>query len=820
LIFVPESPRTWSFGVSNIIGRICHVLFLIAIAVLGAGAQERGSALPLAAGDHAIPLPAASAPQHPARRLRIQRPNPVPVGYVQVGALDRGMKDGPWYRLRGKSYVETAEFLLKADDIDYNEDTGYVEARGNVYLQHFEQGEELWADRAEYYLDSDTGKFYNVRGSARLDIDAKPGLLTTENPFTFGGKWAEKLKEKYILHDGFITNCKMPNPWWVLKGPTFDIVPDERAISRRTVFWVRGKVPIFYAPYFYKSLEKLPRKSGFLTPNIGNSSRRGKMVGVGYYWAINRSYDATYQMQYFTERGPAHTIDFRGKPNDRTDFNLLFYGVQDRGLLQPDGTRVKQGGYLLNFIGRSELGDGFYARVEGNYLSSFVFRQNFMDSFTEATNSEVHSTGFVGRDWNGYGVTFLFQRLENFQSDQPNDTVVIRKLPQAEYRSVDRQIWDKLPIWVSWDSSAGLLGRTQLAFQTRQFLERLDAYPRVTTSFGWKGFTLTPSFAVRESHWGESRQGYDIIGQNINRRAREFGTTLELPSLERIYNGPKWLGQLKHVIEADATYTYITGVNVFDQLIPFDETELYSNTNQVEFAVTNRLYAKRNGSVNEILTWRVAQQRYFDPTFGGAVIPGQRNIVLSTMEFSPFAFLDGPRNYSPVSSSLRISPKGGLGVEWRADYDPLRGKMVDSGITADARFGKYIFSLGHTTVAAVPLQQPGQALTTYSNLCQAYADRELSLLSPCASQLQGTIGYGEVTKPGWSVRFSPVYDFRQGVLRYATTQFTYNTDCCGVSLQYIRFGNIGGRNDTQFRLSFQVANLGSFGTLKRQERIY
>jgi LPS-assembly protein len=818
LIFVPESPRIWSFGVSNIIGRICHVLFLIAAGALAALAQEQGPALPRFSGEQPLPLPRAVPARQPAARLRVVRPNPVPDGYVQVGALDRGMKDGSWYRLRGNSYIETASFLLKADDIDYNEDTGYAEARGNVYLQHFENGEELWADRAEYYLDSDTGKFYNVRGSAKLDIDAKPGLLTSESPFTFGGKWAEKLKEKYVLHDGFITNCKMPRPWWVLKGSVFDIVPDERAIAHSTIFWMRGKVPIFYTPYFYKSLEKLPRKSGFLTPNIGNSSRRGKMVGVGYYWAINRSYDATYRMQYYTQRGPAHTIDFRGRPNASTDLSMLFYGVNDRGLPQSGGTRLKQGGFLLYFTGKSDLGHGFYARAEGNYLSSFIFRKNFMDSFTEATSAEVHSTGFVARDWNGYGLTFLLQRLENFQSDQPNDTVVIRKLPQAEFTSGGRQLWDKLPIWVSWDSSAGLIGRTQLAFQTRQFLERWDAYPRITTSFGWKGFTLTPSAAIRSSHWGESRLGDDVLGKNIDRNAGELGATLNAPSLEKIYHGPKWLGDVKHVIEPSVTYTYITGVNVFDQLIPFDETELYSNTNQAEFAITNRLYAKRNGSVDEIFAWRVAQQRYFDPTFGGAIVPGQRNVVLSTMEFTPFAFLDGPRNYSPVSSSLRISPKGGFGIEWRADYDPLRSKMVNSSIMADARFSRYIFSIGHTTVGAVPLPKPGLA-ASQSNPCMAYASGQVNLLSPCASELHGLFGIGEETKRGWSVRFSPVYDFREGVLRYATTQLTYNTDCCGISVQFRRF-SLGTRNDNQFRLSFQVANLGSFGTLKRQERIY
>ena len=65
------------------------------------------------------------------------------------------------------------------------------------------------------------------------------------------------------------------------------------------------KVPIFYFPAYYKSLKMLPRQSGFLTPNIGHSSIYGEMFGLAYYWAISRSYDALYRIQYFTLRGPA-----------------------------------------------------------------------------------------------------------------------------------------------------------------------------------------------------------------------------------------------------------------------------------------------------------------------------------------------------------------------------------------------------------------------------------------------------------------------------------------------------------------------------------
>ena len=56
-------------------------------------------------------------------------------------------------------------------------------------------------------------------------------------------------------------------------------------------------------------------------------------------------------------------------------------------------------------------------------------------------------------------------------------------------------------------------------------------------------------------------------------------------------------------------------------------------------------------------------------------------------------------------------------------------------------------------------------------------------------------------------------------MQFATTQVTYNTGCCGISLQYRRF-SFGTRNENQFRVAVAIANIGSFGTLRRQERIF
>jgi LPS-assembly protein len=720
------------------------------------------------------------------------RANPPAADEIRITGLKQESA-GSKYSGRGGVVVETAEMQLSADEMDLDQETGDAVAQGNVRFFHFQRNEVLLADRAAYNLNHQTGTFYNVRGSMPAKIEARPGILTTANAFTFTCAWAERLTDRYMCHEGAITNCRIPNPWWTLRGPEFEIIPGDRAIARKAVFRLRG-LPLFYTPYFYKSLERVPRKSGFLQPNIGNSSRRGLMFGGGYYWAINRSYDATYRGQYFTKRGLAHHVDFRGKPTRKSEFNYIFYGVNDKG--RPDNTDIKEGGYLMAAEGRADLGAGFKARADFNYLSSYVFRRAFTENFYEAFASQVNSVAYISRHWSSFGLNGLYQSNDVTIDGSDENRISIRKLPSVEFNSRDRLVSEKvLPVWVSFESSASLLRRNQPRFQTRRFVERLDANPRVTTALRWKNFNVVPSVAVRGTHYGSSfTKPGEVVGEGAFRGTGEVALDLYLPSLARVYKTNGWFGpQMKHVIEPYAKYRYLTGVEDFNRIIRFDELDILTNTNQVEAGITNRLYAKRkDGRVDEILSWDLAQQRYFDQSFGGAIIPGTRNMIQTSAEITGFTFFDQARNYSPMISRFRFNPGYGVSGEWQADWDPLVRQFRNSTVQVYGRVSNYALSVGHNQ-ANLPWFK--------------------------ANQMIGFIGVGQDNRPGWSAALLATYDYRAETFLWATTQVSYNTDCCGFNFQWRRF-NAGTRQENQFRAALAIANIGSFGSLKRQDRIY
>jgi len=750
---------------------------------------------------------------------KVQRPNaPQPGEDIVKGITQES--EGPQVHLRGEASIETFDTLLEADEIDYNKDTGVLEARGHVHYHNYESDIDLKANRVDYNMKSEMGTFYEVTGSAPGKMDYRPGVLTTGNPFVFAGAFAERDKDHYILHNGWMTNCTLPNPAWRLEAPTFDIIPNDRAIAYRSIFKLQG-IPLLYVPAFYKSMEEHPRRSGFLTPNFGNSSKRGFMFGAGYYWAINRSYDASYRVQLFTARGLAHTAEFRGKPTQRSDFGVFFYGVQDKGLEQPDGTRKKEGGYLVSVTGRADLGDGFYARGLVNYLSSFIFRQSFTESFNEAVFSEVNSVAYVAKDWDTYHFTTVFTRQQNYITADPESSIIIRKLPQVEFDSRDREIFKTVPLWISWSSEAGLNRRTQDLYQTRQFSPRLDAAPQLATALHWKDIHLIPSFTIRETYYGSTFQNGTVTGNDLLRSTQEFKVDLVLPSLERVFPAPHWLGdKVKHVIETRGTYRWVNGVKDFQDLIRFDATEILTNTSEAEVMVTNRLFAKRrDGRVDEVLSWEVAQSRFFDPTFGGALVPGQRNVIQSSADLTAYTFFDQYRNYSPIVSTLRATPRPGLGIDYRTDYDPLRSKFVNTSATVDGRVENYFLSLGYSHVACIPLVNSVLENGVEVTPCGLTQPPQGTLLTPFANQFRGMVGFGQENKRGWNGAFLAIYDLVTGTMQFANTQITYNTTCCAYSFQYRRFG-FGTRNENQWRFALVIANIGSFGTLKRQERLF
>ena len=70
-------------------------------------------------------------------------------------------------------------------------------------------------------------------------------------------------------------------------------------------------VPVFYLPAMYYPINKEDRATGFLIPIYGSSDDQGQTLSNAFFWAINRSQDATLYHDFYSKTGQGFGGDYR-----------------------------------------------------------------------------------------------------------------------------------------------------------------------------------------------------------------------------------------------------------------------------------------------------------------------------------------------------------------------------------------------------------------------------------------------------------------------------------------------------------------------------
>ena len=764
---------------------------------------------------------------------------------VTMKALEQE-KQGTVYKLRGQAEVRYRTYILYADEITYDSDTGVAHADGHVVLDGGPYDEHVEANHAIYNVRAETGHFEHVVGTTGMHLRGTRMILTSTSPFAFSGKVVDKTApDRYVVYDGTVTSCEIPHPKWLFTAHQASVEAGGNAEIRRSDFEVHG-VPVFYLPYVVYPVNREKRQSGFLLPSFGQSSTKGTIVGEGVYWAMNRSMDGTLGAEYFSKRGWAQHGEFRAQPSETSYVDLNYFGVIDRGIGSPP---MKQGGEDVRLQGEGTFHRNFRAVANVDYLSSFVFRLAFNEVFTQAVYSEVKSLGFLSNTTNGYSYNASVQRYQNFESTTTGDVITILHAPSAESSTVDRQIAHS-PFYWSYEVAAEGLSRSEPNFRTADLVGRFDFNPQLSLPLDLKGWSIRPALSLRDTYYTQRlEQSFGTVAANdpINRKALEGSVEVRPPALDRVFDHEFLKRKWKHVIEPRVVYDYVTGVNNFANVLRFDERDILSDTNEVEYAVVNRIYAKRSSEQHgdcgtagmpllavggappqnripwqrqplpqekpcieepqgrEVVTWELAQKYFLDPTFGGALVPGVRNVFTTTADLTGIAFLTSPRHLSPLISRLRINSSTRTDIEWDTDYDFKGGLLNQSTVLANYHIGPLTFGAGDAY-----LREQGDTTVTTEGM----------VATPRFNQFRLAAGYGHTNKPGFSGAASVGFDATLNFLQYSSVQTAYNWDCCGLSLEYRRFALGSVRNENQFRFIFSLANIGSFGNLRRQEKLF
>jgi LPS-assembly protein len=725
---------------------------------------------------------------------------------------DRQEKVKQTYFLHGHVVVSLRDWKLTADEASYDEPSGEVVAKGHVTFD--DPRAHLEADEAHYNIRTTQGWFLNGHGFLHPVVHPRARMLATENPFYLSGRRVERLTPAtYFIDHGRVTTCECEKTGWTISAHNARVEVGDKAVSHGAMFSL-FRVPLFYSPVLVNSIGEHPRQAGFLMPQIGNSGQKGFTIGDGFFLPINRSSDLMLGIINYSHRGLGGSGRFRIVPSSTSDLTVNFFGVNDRGLeSQP---QLKAPGVSFQVDGKAEnLGLGFRGVVGVDYISSLAFRQTFTDNFTQAVTSEVRQAGFASKNFDAYSLNFYASRYQNFLTAERKvgNSIIIEHAPSVSFSGMDRQV-GQTPFFLAFDASADGVERTQPGVVT-PFTDREDFHPTITVrSKRFLGFHLTPSMGLRATHYGTS---LEANRDPLTRVLGELSLDLRPPSLAKVFSRGASNRRFKHVIEPDIRYRLVRARDAQSlmDVVRFDQTDILAETNEIEYSVTNTIFTRKDTAAgsdetpqaHELISWRLSQKYYFDPTFGGALQPGTQVVFDPTISLTGFAFAQG-RHLSPLVSVLKVAPFSNYDTEVRTDFDPSDGAVLNAGITSHLRRGLTglavtDFFISKTAALIGPLP-PSTIPSQVSSF---------NLLRVIAS-------YGDVNRKGLNGAAGLDYNFTKGIAHQVVSQLSYNFGCFAIDFEYRRFALGELRRENQFRIALSLANVGTFGNLKPRERLY
>jgi LPS-assembly protein len=732
-------------------------------------------------------------------------------GKVVSIRADSQQKDKDTYHLRGHVEIVYEGMQVNADEASFDESSGEVMARGHVVFN--DPQTHLAAEEVHYNVRTKKGWFTNGTGFVHPKVRPRPRVLRTESPFYIWGATVDRVNEDtYILNHGRMTSCECEKKGWSISVRQARVTVNDKVVAHGALFRLLG-IPFFYTPFLVNSIAREPRQTGFLLPHIGNSTQKGFIIGEGFFWAINPSVDLMLGLADYSKRGVSQRGEFRARPSQGSDLVVDYFGVNDKN---PDRA-LRAPGESVQVVGKADdLGYGFRGVLNVDYINTLAFRLTYAENFAQAVSSEARQFGFLTKNFNAYSLNFSAERYQNFLSTAqvPGNSVIIRKTPSFEFSGEDKQIgtW---PVYFSFQTSADAVGRTEPGLVIPELSERLDVHPQILLrpKEFWH-FHFTPTIGFRATYYGTSLGPHH---DPINRLLAEIGFDLRPPSLEKVFAKTYAGHRLKHVIEPDIQYHLVRAhdpENILD-IVPFDQMDIFTETNEVEYSLTNTLLARRDvpddapgrPPARDIFSWRLSQKYYFDPTFGGALVPGRNNVFDPTISLTGFAFAHGQR-LSPVVSVLKFAPFSNYDTEIRTDLSPTGSGVLNAGITSHARHG--LFGLAVTDFF----------INRTASFNTPIAPSTPVSLLPSFHLLRTVATYGDVNRKGFSGAFGIDYNFAQKISQQVVSQVSYNFGCFGIDVEYRHFDLGPLRRENQFRVALALANVGTFGNLKPRERLY
>jgi len=776
-----------------------------------------------------------------------------PTDLLNIGA-DRQTISGPKEArvavYEGNVDARFGAFRLQADKVTVTEANNRILAEGNVVFDQ-EPGQRITGSRADVNYATKTGYFLNSTGFTNQTQDGTVIYFTADR--------VDKVSaDTIIASNAEFTACEDNVPKWSFRSKRAKIKLNDRVRASRPSFRVKG-LPVIYLPYASVSIKKQDRASGFLSPTFSGSGKKGFRISNAYYQTLGRSADITFRNDLYTARGLGFGADLRTRFSSRSFLNVGFFTVKDRIFgARASAQNPDQGGSSFTAEGVNYFPNGFTAVADVNITSNLAFRQVFSDLIQQIISPLETSQVFVNKNSGDYSFNFLARSQVTTLSSQltsgANTRIRTRELPSVtlDKRPSALARFNRVPVYFSFEGGLEGVSRKETADNITLFrqeargeplnspsiVQRLDVHPKFSIPFEYAGWSLTATGGLRGTFYSNSIDPATrlVLGRDVTRGYGEFELDARPPALARNFRRADGSFRFRHVIEPYLIYRKISGISNFERIIRFDAEDAIADTNEIEYGVTNRFFTRRStenvsdaatraattakggrgaslaSQPYEALSITIRGKYFFDPTFGGALVPGQRNQFYPLNGLSGFPFGGVPRNFSPVNIEARYRPSRDLFADARLDVDATQAGVRDASLT-----------FGYTS----------HKRPFFIQLFQSYYYERAVRLVPSLQRFADARGLEPGTLPG--SQYSPsvfignrerglfggisfFFDFQNRpaginspLVRSANITAGYAFDCCAVTIQDNRF-NAGLRNENRVVFSFRLNGIGTFGT--------
>jgi LPS-assembly protein len=745
-----------------------------------------------------------------------------------------GPEEARVFVYEGNVDVRIGTYRLQADKVTVYDATNMVVAEGNVVFDQADQ-QRITGTKAEWNYRTKTGYFLDSTGFSNQTQDGTRIYFTADR--------VEKISlDTIVAENAQITACDEDVPKWSFHARRAKIKTGDRVRVVSPTMRIKS-IPILYLPYASVSIKRRDRASGFLTPTFGGSGAKGFRMSSAYYQTLGRSADVTLRSDIYTARGFGLGADLRTRANSRSFLNAGFYAVKDRVFgHEADAEHPDQGGSSFYVAGVHYFPNGFTAAANVNITSNLAFRQVFSDNIQQAISPEETSQVFINKNHDEYSFNFLGRSQV---SSLPTARIRIRQLPSVsiERRPSPLDFIKNVPIYFSFEGSAEGVSRKETvedltlfraqvggeAILSPSIVQRLDIHPRFELPLHFAGWSFTATGAGRVTFYSNSLDptNRSVLSRNLTRSYGELELDIRPPAFAKDFRKGDRL-RFRHVIEPYIIYRKLKGVDDFNQIILFDFNDAIAETSEFEFGIANRFFTRRStenvsnvaaSTIDETREASVASQPYealtvtlrakyfFDPFFGGALIPGRRNQFYPINTLSGFTYGGVPRRFSPLNVDARYRPSRRLFVDLRTDVDTRGGGLRSLSTT---------FGLSKTLVKIFQSFYYTRAIELVPSLAK-YADaRGLEAGTLRGSQWSPSVFLGN-TDRGLFGGASFFFDFQKRPGREdkslisSTMTLGHTWDCCSVSAQLQTF-NVGLRKENRVVFSFRLNGIGTFGT--------